>query len=105
MTPEIVELSDASSQQTPVYSLYNFRFIISQCNLTGLIPLEEAALQSHSTVTEMDVEPELNQNGYIKATERALKFFQDIDKSSVRKLYHLYKPDFELFKYSISEFM
>ena len=73
--------------------------------MTGLIPLEEAALQSHSTVTEMDVEPELNQNGYIKATERALKFFQDIDKSSVRKLYHLYKPDFELFKYSISEFM
>ena len=46
-----------------------------------------------------------NAKGEIVASERAFKYFQQIEKSLVQKIYELYKPDFELFRYSITEFL
>ena len=46
-----------------------------------------------------------NAKGEIVASERAFKYFQQIKKALVKKIHALYKPDFELFRYSITEFL
>ena len=40
----------------------------------------------------------------IKATKRALRYFQEVELSNVRRLYNIFKPDFDLFQYSADEF-
>ena len=81
------------------------RFIISYCNLTEIIPLQEAALQSHSTARGMDTATEKDiKTDKIKATKRALRYFQEVEHSNVKRLYNIFKPDFDLFQYSADEF-
>ena len=40
----------------------------------------------------------------IKATKRALRYFQEVEHANVRRLYNIFKPDFDLFQYSADEF-
>ena len=35
----------------------------------------------------------------------SLRYFRDIDKESVKKLYNIYKIDFEMFGYSVDEYL
>ena len=56
-----------------------------------------------STKTDIEVE-KFNEENKIKATKRALNFFQEVEPSDVKKLYNLFKPDFDLFQYAYEEF-
>ena len=51
------------------------------------------------TATEKDIKTDK-----IKATKRALRYFQEVELSNVRRLYNIFKPDFDLFQYSADEF-
>ena len=56
-----------------------------------------------STKTDIEVE-KFNEENKIKATKRALNYFQEVEPSDVKKLYNLFKPDFDLFQYAYEEF-
>ena len=51
------------------------------------------------TATEKDIKTDK-----IKATKRALRYFQEVEHSNVKRLYNIFKPDFDLFQYSADEF-
>ena len=84
-----------------------FRYVLSHNNLTGLIPLQNSALRvnSHRKAIEIKHEVDKDKKGKIKADKRTKKYFQEVEKSRVRYIYNLYKPDFELFQYSADEFL
>ena len=62
-------------------------------------------MNSRRTAKELKGEVEKDANGKIKAAKRTKEYFQMLTKKSVRRLYNLYKLDFELFQYSLDEFL
>ena len=46
--------------------------------------------------------PWTNKKGSV--TEVSQKYFQEIDRESIRKLYQIYQIDFEMFQYSSKEY-
>ena len=74
--------------------------------MSNIIPLKEAAVNKHhSSASEMKNGLKKDQNNRIKATKRAKKYFEGIEISTVRRLYNLYKTDFDLFQYSTDGFL
>ena len=41
---------------------------------------------------------------YIKASQRALDYFADVEPTICRQIHNLYAPDFDLFHYSLEGF-
>ena len=84
-----------------------FRFVLSNNNLTHLIPSKDAVLHmnSHRSEKELKDEVEKDDDGKIKAANRTKKYFQMLTNESVQRLYNLYKLDFELFQYSLDEIL
>ena len=84
-----------------------FRFVLSNNNLTHLIPSKDAVLHmnSHRSEKELKDEVEKDNDGKIKASNRTKKYFQMLTNESVQRLYKLYKLDFELFQYSLDEIL
>ena len=62
-------------------------------------------MNSRRTVKEMDRKVEKDGDGKIKAAQRTKEYFQTLTKKSVRSLYNMYKIDFEMFQYSVDEFL
>lgn len=76
--------------------------LIQKANLTSVIKMEEASLQSHRTAkNSSSYELKLDSHGDIKPSQLVADFFAfDTDGSVQRQLHELYLPDFELFQYS-----
>ena len=87
--------------------IHIFRFVLSNNNLTHLIPSKDAVLHmnSHRSEKELKDEVEKDNDGKIKASNRTKKYFQMLTNESVQRLYKLYKLDFELFQYSLDEIL
>jgi len=82
---------------------------VTLANLTEYIPLTETNLQSHITRTstsslEEDGGYQTDWQGAIKASQRALDHFADVEPSICRQIHELYAPDFDLFHYSLEGF-
>ena len=88
-------------------NIHIFRFVLSNNNLTHLIPSKDAVLHmnSHRSEKELKDEVEKDNDGKIKASNRTKKYFQMLTNESVQRLYKLYKLDFELFQYSLDEIL
>ena len=88
---------------------------MSLANVTEYISATEMKLQSHSTRTStafinglLDEDESLYQTdkqGAIKASQRALDHFAEVEPSICRQLDELYAPDFDLFHYSLEGFL
>ena len=66
-------------------------YIIHASNL-NISPSSFPRINSHST----------HSNGHKLLS---LRYFQEIDEESVRKLYDIYKIDFEMFGYSVDDYL
>ena len=62
-------------------------------------------MNSHRSEKELKNEVEKDNDGKIKAANRTKKYFKMLTNESVQRLYNLYKLDFELFQYSLEEFI
>ena len=82
-----------------IYNLISnedMKYIFLKANLTSDIPLEMATSQynaddKRSLIHEVNGQPE----------PRTLKYFKNIRKSVILKLYDVYKMDFKLFSYNL----
>lgn len=86
---------------------------VKLANLTDYIPLTETDLQSHTTRTTSTASTgsleegrgyQTDWQGAIKASQRAVDHFADVELSICRQLHELYAPDFDLFHYSLEGF-
>ena len=93
--------------QKSTSNFHIFRFVLSNNNLTHLIPSKDAVLHmnSHRSEKELKDEVEKDDDGKIKAANRTKKYFQMLTNESIQRLYNLYKLDFELFQYSLDEIL
>ena len=62
-------------------------------------------MNGHRTAKELKGEVEKDDDGKIKAAKRTKIYFQMLTNKSVRRLFNMYKLDFELFQYSLDEFL
>ena len=71
----------------------DLKYIVKRQNLTHLIPVNATAEKAHSSVKED------------KPMGATRKFFRQLTRSQILRLYHIYKPDFLLFDYKAEEFL
>ena len=82
------------------------KYVLMKTNLAEKIPLNIAGSRRSDTATlKMKSSVKLNGDGLIIANNRTLEYFNQLNKSLIQDLYHVFKPDFEMFGYSIKEFL
>ena len=60
--------------------------------------LETATLMKKS-------DEKLNEDGLVIANNRTMKYLNNLNKNLIQDLYRIFKPDFDMFRYSIKEFV
>ena len=82
------------------------KYVLVKTNLTKEIPLQDASERMLNTATSKVISDEkINNEGLIIASNRTMEYFKPLDKMFIEHLYKLFKPDFDMFLYSINEFM
>ena len=82
------------------------KYVLMKTNLVEKISLNLAGSRRLDTATlKMKSSVKLNQDGFIIANNRTLDYFNQLNKSLIQDLFHVFKPDFEMFGYSIKEFL
>ena len=80
------------------------KYVLVKTNLTKEIPLQDASERMLNTATSKVISDEkLNNEGLIIASDRTMEYFKPLNKTLINKLYQLFKPDFDMFLYSIKE--
>ena len=80
------------------------KYVLAKTNLTKEIPLQDASERMLNTATSKVISDEkLNKDGLIIASNRTIEYFKPLDKILIKQLYKLFKPDFDMFLYSIKE--
>ena len=60
--------------------------------------LETATLMKKS-------DEKLNEDGLVIANNRTMEYLNNLNKNLIQDLYRIFKPDFDMFRYSIKEFV
>ena len=82
------------------------KYVLIKTNLAEKIPLNLAGSRRSDTATsKMKSSIKLNGDGLIIANNRTLEYFNHLNKSLIHDLYQVFKPDFEMFGYSIKELL
>ena len=80
------------------------KYFLLKTNLTTEIPLQVASERMLNTATSKVIsDKKLNKDGLFVASNRTMEYFKRLDKMLIKQLYELFKPDFNLFLYSIKE--
>ena len=78
--------------------------MLVKTNLTKKIPLQDASKRMLNTATSKVIsEKKFNKDDLIIASNRTMDYFKPLDKTLIKQLYGLFKPDFDMFLYSIKE--
>ena len=80
------------------------KYFLLKTNLTTEIPLQVASERMLNTATSKVIsDKKLNEDGLFVASNRTMEYFKRLDKMLIKQLYELFKPDFNLFLYSMKE--
>ena len=62
-------------------------------------------LKLETATSIMKTYENLNEDGLIIANNRTMEYFNNLNKNMIQDLYRIFKPDFDMFRYSIQEFV
>ena len=96
-------LNPLTKKSYPIRQNYFFRYIVRTHNLSHLIPVTEHSNETPEKVTSG--KEDLEESNQFGPSPRTQWYFRNTSKEIIQKLYQLYRPDFELFKYSIKELL
>ena len=81
----------------------DMKYVIRRNNLTNIIPILKRFNPTPKYPYQSD-DIQFNDIGEIMSNQRTQQYFQKLDTALIQKIYTYFKPDFQLFKYSIKEF-
>ena len=83
------------------------KYVLKKTNLVEKkIPFDLARGKRLETATLMKKSDEkLNEDGLVIANNRTMEYLNNLNKNLIQDLYRIFKPDFDMFRYSIKEFV